>query len=414
MAKYIYGVDFGTTNSALAILDLDKNEVVKLFTMPSVLFFPEQASGFTYFTGNEATERYIASKSAGRLLKSIKTVLPLKSFTHTVISRKSLKPEDLVAMIIKALKKQADDFVGEEIKSAIIGRPVVFSEDTDKEATAQWRLEKAVALAGFENVVFQLEPIAAAFTYERTLAQKEQVLVADFGGGTSDFTLMTLGDNVSKQKMQIVKGGIYIGGDDFDSQIMWHKGTPHFGRGVKEKYHDKWLELPLSYFLNITSWTKMNFFNTIKMKEAIRKSYFLSGNNPKVKNLLILIENNLGYHLFKEIEKTKIALANTDEANFVFQSDEIDLEEKVRIQEFESEIIVDELKKIEAYLDAFLESNEVSHGDIDSVFITGGSSRIRALKKIFDNKFGNKKIKSGDDFNSVAIGLAYSYGKLKS
>lgn len=413
MAKYIYGVDFGTTNSALAILDIETNELVKVFTMPSVLFFPELAGGFSYFTGHEATERYIAGRSKGRLLKSIKTVLPVKSFTHTVISQKALKSEDLVAMIIKALKKEADEYLGETVTTAVIGRPVVFSEDSEKEAIAQKRLEKAVALAGFEKVEYQLEPIAAAFTYERTLTQKEHVLVAGFGGGTSDFTLMTLGTNEQNQAKDIVKGGIYIGGDDFDSKIMWHKGTTHFGRGVQEKYHDKWLELPLSYFLNITSWTKMNFFNTLKMKEAIRKSYFLSGNNPRVKNLVTLIEQNLGYHLFKEVEKTKIALATEDEADFLFQVEEIDITEKVNIEEFEKEIIAEELNKIEEYLDAFLQRNKQSFEKIDAVFITGGSSRARALRKIFELKFGKEKIKSGDDFNSVAMGLAFSYAKLK-
>ncbi|SOE21510.1 hypothetical chaperone protein [Spirosomataceae bacterium TFI 002] len=413
MAKYIYGVDFGTTNSALAILDIDTNELVKVFTIPSVLFFPELAGGFSYFTGHEATERYIANKSTGRLLKSIKTVLPVKSFSHTVISQKALKSEDLVAMIIQALKHEADEFLGEKVTTAVIGRPVVFSEDAEKEAIAQKRLEKAVALAGFEKVEYQLEPIAAAFTYERTLTKKEQVLVADFGGGTSDFTLMSLGNNEQNQAKDIVKGGIYIGGDDFDSKIMWHKGTPHFGRGVKEKYHEKWLELPLSYFLNITSWTKMNFFNTLKMKEAIRKSYFLSGNNAKVKNLVTLIEKNLGYHFFKEVEKTKIDLAKEDDAAFIFQSDDIDIEERVSIDEFENTIIAEELQKIEAYLDAFLQKNHVNYDSIDSVFITGGSSRVRALRKVFENKFGREKIKSGDDLNSVAMGLAYSYAKFK-
>ena len=415
MTKYIYGVDFGTTNSAIAILDIEKNEIVKVFTMPSVLFFPEfqdSSLPFSYLTGKAAVKAYVDSKSKGRLMKSIKAVLPIKSFTSTIIAGKVFKAEDLVALIMSAMKKQADEFLGEVVKTAVIGRPVVFSENPEKEAIAHKRLEKAVSIAGFEKTFFQLEPIAAAFTYERSLKKEEMVLVGDFGGGTSDFTLMKLGAKQQEKEM-IVQGGIYIGGDDFDSKLMWHKGTPHFGRGVKEKFYEKWLELPLSYFVNITTWSKMNFLNTNKMKEAIRKSYFLSDHNPKVKNLLTLIEKNLGYHLFQEVEKTKMALTENDEAQFAFNDEGIDFEEQVTISEFESEIIVEDLKKLSNYLDQFLLKNQVSFENVDSVFMTGGTSMVPALKKIFNEKFGGAKIKSGDNFNSVAMGLAYSYAKFE-
>ncbi|MFT5887156.1 MAG: putative chaperone protein [Arcticibacterium sp.] len=414
MTKYIYGVDFGTTNSALAILDVDKNEVVKVFTMPSVLFFPEyqdSTKAFSYLTGQEAVEAYVKSRSKGRLMKSIKSVLPIKSFTHTVIAGNAFKSEDLVALIVSAMKKEADAYLGTEVKTAVIGRPVVFSENPEKDAVAQKRLEKAVTIAGFEKTYFQMEPIAAAFTYERSLKEEELVLVGDFGGGTSDFTIMPLG---TKRKVQdIVQGGIYIGGDNFDAKLMWHKGTPHFGRGVKEKFYNKWLELPLSYFVNITTWAKMNFLNTNKMKEAIRKSYFQSDNNPKVKNLLTLVDKNLGYFLFQKVEQTKIELTQKDITNLAFNAEGIDFQEAVSIADFEDDIIAQDVNKISAYLDDFLLKNEVDYLAIDSVFMTGGTSMVRALKKLFICKFGESKIKSGDNFNSVAKGLAYSYQKFE-
>lgn len=415
MAEYIYGVDFGTTNSALAILDIEKNEVVKVFTMPSVLFFPEfqdSASDFTYLTGNEAIEAYVASKSKGRLMKSIKSVLPIKGFTHTVIAGEAFRAEDLVAIIISAMKKQADEYLGQDITTAVIGRPVIFSENSEYEKTAQIRLEKAVSLAGFEKTYFQLEPIAAAYTYERSLEKEELVLVGDFGGGTSDFTLMQLGAK-SQDKKMIVQGGIYIGGDNFDAKLMWHKGTPHFGRGVKEKFYEKWLELPLSYFVNITTWAKMNFLNTARMKEAISKSYFQSGNNPKVKNLLTLVDKNLGYQLFQKVEQAKIGLTHSESTLFAFQAEDIDFKEEVSLVEFENEIIQEDLQKIADYLDEFLAKNKTEVASIDSVFMTGGTSMVQALQKLFITKFGKEKIKSGDNFNSVAMGLAYSYGKFE-
>ncbi|MFT6880284.1 MAG: putative chaperone protein [Arcticibacterium sp.] len=414
MTKYIYGVDFGTTNSALAILDVDKNEVVKVFTMPSVLFFPEyqdSSKAFSYLTGQKAVEAYVKSRSKGRLMKSIKSVLPIKSFTHTVIAGNAFTSEDLVALIVSAMKKEADTYLGIDVKTAVIGRPVVFSENPEKEAVAQKRLEKAVTIAGFEKTYFQMEPIAAAFTYERSLKKEELVLVGDFGGGTSDFTIMPLG--TKKNTENIVQGGIYIGGDNFDAKLMWYKGTLHFGRGVKEKFYDKWLELPLSYFVNITTWAKMNFLNTNKMREAIKKSYYQSENNPKVKNLLTLIDKNLGYFLFQKVEEAKIELTQKDITNFTFNAEGIAFEETISISDFENDIIAEDVKKISVYLDDFLLKNEVDYIAIDSVFMTGGTSMVRALKKLFINKFGDSKIKSGDNFNSVAMGLAYSYQKFE-
>ena len=417
MSQFIYGIDFGTSNSALVILDTKTNNVVKLFTTPSLLFFPETKSAqeqITFSIGNEAIERYVENRRRGRFMKSIKKVLPNKSFIDTVIGYKRYKAEDLVSLILIHLKKQADDFLGETVTTAVIGRPVVFDENPEKDALAQERLSKAARIAGFTDFYFQMEPIGAAFTYERQIKKEELVLVADFGGGTSDFSLMRLNPKAVHQADRgadmIAQGGVYIGGDSFDSDIMWHKGTSHFGRGVKEEFTPgKQIDLPLSYFQNICSWEKMNFLDTLRMRINISKSYNFSGKNPKVKNLLTLIEDNLGYVLFKQIEKTKIDLTHNNETSFEFNQNEIDFKEPITIENFEHEIINKNLDKIEDYLLDFLEKYSVNTQDIDVVFMTGGTSMVRPLKNIFVKLFGENKIKSGDNFNSVAMGLAYSY-----
>jgi hypothetical chaperone protein len=324
------------------------------------------------------------------------------------------KAEDLVALILVHLKKLADDFLSEDIKTAVIGRPVVFDEAEDKDTLAQARLQKAAKIAGFEEIHFQLEPVGAAYTYERQIEKSELVLVADFGGGTSDFSLMRLdpaAKNLANRKSDIIgQGGIYIGGDNFDSDIMWHKGTPHFGRGVKEEFTPgKPLDLPLSYFQNICSWEKMNFLDTLRMKLNIEKSYQYSGKDYRVKNLQILISENLGYSFFKEIEKAKIMLTHENNAPLVFQKHGVEIDEKVSLSEFKDEIISQNLTKIEDYLDQFLEEKGIAKESIDVVFMTGGTSLIKPLNQIFKDKFGEDKLKSGDNFNSVAMGLAYSY-----
>ncbi len=417
MQKYVYGIDFGTSNSALAILDTETREAVKLFTVPSLLFFqePKERGEFTQVAvGQDAIDLYVQNRMNGRFMKSIKKVLPNKSFVDTRIGNRKYKAEDLVALILIHLKKMGDAFLGENIKTAVIGRPVVFDEDSDKDALAQTRLENAAKIAGFEQIMFQLEPIGAAYTYERQIEKSELVLVADFGGGTSDFSLMRLNPeakSLANRKSDIIgQGGIYIGGDNFDSDIMWHKGTPHFGRGVKEEFTPgKPLDLPLSYFQNICSWEKMNFLDTLRMKLSIEKSYQFSGKDFRVKNLQILVSENLGYSFFKEIEKAKIKLTHEEKAELVFENNGIEINEEVTLKEFKDEIIALNLSKIENYLDGFLEEKGVSINDIDVVFMTGGTSLIKPLNQIFKNKFGEGKLKSGDNFNSVAMGLAYSY-----
>jgi hypothetical chaperone protein len=153
----------------------------------------------------------------------------------------------------------------------------------------------------------------------------------------------------------------------------------------------------------------MNFLDTLRMRISISKSYGFTGKNPKVKNLLTLIEDNLGYVLFKQIEKSKIELANLDETFFEFSQNEIDFKESITIEDFEKEIINRNLEKIEEYLMSFLDKYQISPQDIDVIFMTGGTSMVRPLKNIFIRRFGEDKIKSGDNFNSVAMGLAYSY-----
>jgi hypothetical chaperone protein len=417
MQKYIYGIDFGTSNSALAILDTETREAVKIFTVPSLLFFqePKERGQFTKVAvGQDAIDQYVQNRMNGRFMKSIKKVLPNKSFVDTRIGNRMYKAEDLVALILVHLKKLADDFLSEDIKTAVIGRPVVFDEAEDKDTLAQARLQKAAKIAGFEEIHFQLEPVGAAYTYERQIEKSELVLVADFGGGTSDFSLMRLdpaAKNLANRKSDIIgQGGIYIGGDNFDSDIMWHKGTPHFGRGVKEEFTPgKPLDLPLSYFQNICSWEKMNFLDTLRMKLNIEKSYQYSGKDYRVKNLQILISENLGYSFFKEIEKAKIMLTHENNAPLVFQKHGVEIDEKVSLSEFKDEIISQNLTKIEDYLDQFLEEKGIAKESIDVVFMTGGTSLIKPLNQIFKDKFGEDKLKSGDNFNSVAMGLAYSY-----
>ncbi|MBE5318611.1 Hsp70 family protein [Pedobacter sp. MR2016-19] len=416
MSKFLYGIDFGTTNSALSIYDEEKKEIVDTISIPSLIYFTEVKSlvdGESHIVGDKAIDAYLSDNMKGRFIKSIKQILSRTTFTETRIHNKRYTASDLVTLILKDLKAKADQIVGEDCRKAIIGRPVFFDDDnTMKDTLAQTRLKKAAENAGFTDVRFQFEPIGAAFAYEKTIKKKERVLVADLGGGTTDFTYLILdpdkvGSKDRKNDM-IASGGIYIGGDSLDSAFMWDKGTPYFGKNTMyEATPGKVLNVPKSLFANICTWDKMNFFNGLKIQKEIEEYYYYSGNDPKFKNLITLIENNLGYSLFRSIEKTKIELSDQPVSTFAYSNMEIEIDENISLKQYNS-IIEKDINKINAYLDQFMETYKINSEDIDCLFLTGGTSMVSAVQNLFKTKFPHIPLNSGDNFKSVAKGLAYS------
>ena len=416
MKKLLYGIDFGTTNSALAIYDEETKEIQNTIIIPSLIYFyhqPNAAMGPNYVVGEDAITAYLNDNMKGRFIKSIKQVLSRSSFTETRIHNKKYNASDLVAIILKDLKDRADQLIGQDCRKAVIGRPVFFDDDDVKKDTlAQTRLNKAAEIAGFVDVRFQFEPIGAAFAYERSLLKKENVLVADLGGGTTDFTYLMLDPekvgNKDRKNDMMASGGIYVGGDSFDSAFMWEKGTPYFGKNTQyEATPGKVLSVPKSLFANICSWDQMNFFNGLRIKKDIEDYYYFSGKDPQFKNLITLIENNLGYSVFQSIEKTKITLSKVDTALFRYQKMDIKINEKIPLPDYE-QIIAKDVDRIANYLDEFMVQNGIKPQNIDSLFLTGGTSMVSSIQKLFKKRFPHVSLNSGDNFKSVARGLAYS------
>lgn len=416
MKQYLYGIDFGTTNSAIVIYDEAAGQIFNKIIIPSLIYFyafPEKDDPKPYVVGEAAVAAYLNDGMRGRFIKSVKQILSRSSFIETRIQGKRYTASDLVAVILKELKLLADELTGQDGQKAVIGRPVFFDDDdAQKDSLAQTRLQKAADLAGFIDVRFQYEPIGAAFAYERNLQSKENVLVADLGGGTTDFTYLTLDPQKAGSKDRkgdmMASGGIYIGGDSFDSAFMWEKGTPYFGRNVQYKAgQDKYLTVPRSLFANICTWEKMNFLNAPRVKKEIDDYYYFSGNNRTFKNLITMIDNNLGYSVFQSIEKTKIALSAEDSTQFLYQYEEININEEITLPVYE-EIIAKDVTRIADYLQRFLTENDIDPLTIDTIFLTGGTSMVRNIQRLFSEKFPHVNLRSGDNFNSVAIGLAYS------
>lgn len=412
MKRYLYGIDFGTTNSALAIYDEDTREIHSTIIIPSLIYF-HQEPRLGYVVGEAAISAYLSDNMKGRFIKSVKQILSRSSFTETRIHNRRYSASDLVAIILKELKDRADRLTGQDCRKAVIGRPVFFNDDdTQKDTLAQTRLSKATELAGFTEVRFQFEPIGAAFAYEKKLTRRENVLVADLGGGTTDFTYLVLdpakAGSKDRQNDMMANGGIYVGGDSFDSAFMWEKGTPYFGKNTRyEATPGKVLTVPVSLFANICSWEQMNFFNGLRIKKDIEDYYYFSGKDPLFKNLVTLIDNNLGYSVFQAIERTKIALTDAQVAPFSYHQMGIVIEERIPLPDYER-IITRDVARIADYLDKFMLQHDIDPGRIDSLFLTGGTSMVASIQKLFKTRFPEVKLNSGDNFKSVARGLAYS------
>lgn len=420
----VCGLDFGTSNSSLAVgcngrvgmVDVDyKNSNTKY--LKSVLYFYRDEQGDRVHTGDDAIEEYLLGGLDGRYMQSIKSFLPDATFTETFINGRRYTIDRLVSLILKDLKKKGELAVNTSLDSVVLGRPVVFSEDSEKDKMAEQRLESAARLAGFKDVAFELEPIAAALAYEHSLEQgrEELIFVGDFGGGTSDFTIIRLkGGNPNdydRNRDILALGGIYIGGNTFDSDLMWEKVAPHLGKNVRVTLPMGSNSLPLS--TTITRKLRLwNWIPQLKDPKFVRsinefKAFASYSDRRLIENLQTLIEQNLGLNLYQSVERTKCVLSSTDEAVLDFNEQGISMAERVLKHEFDT-IIAPNILKIEGAMDETLGRAGITPRGIDRVFLTGGSSYIPRVQQVFVEKFGSEKITQADAFLSVGHGLGLS------
>ena len=417
--QIVFGIDFGTTNSALSIYRNGQVEVVAIddlnpngSLMRSVLYFTEENE---IFAGHEAINHYVNEGAAGRFMQSIKTFLPNRSFESTEVFGKKYGIEDLVAIILRKIKERGEAYVGCPVDGVVLGRPVVFSEDPEKDALAQSRLESAARKAGFKQIWFQLEPVAAALSFEKTLPSGAErlVFIGDFGGGTSDFTVIRAkGDAFTRSDRRsdvLSLGGVYIAGDKFDSQIMWDKIAKYFGRGVKYKGmgKDELFDIPHSIIYTLCQWHRIPLLRARKTREQIRLIKHAATDKKALENLEHLINDNYGFFLFQSIEKAKCELSQQDFAEVSFRERDLQISERIGRTDFE-EINGDNFARIADCIDDVVAKSGVRHRDIDTVFLTGGTSRIPRIRTLFAERFGAGKLENRDAFTSVVHGLGES------
>lgn len=418
--KKVIGLDFGTTNSAIACATEDGNVTLVRFseeedfttTCRSVLYFNDKNRKIdgtpNVLVGQEAIKGYLDSETPGRLIQSVKSYLTSHSFTKTSLCNKSYALEDLVAIIIDKLKREAESQFGDIGSSIVVGRPVNFSgaKTKEDEDLALNRLKTALGKCGFTDIAFEFEPIAAAYYYEKQLKNDELVLIADFGGGTSDFSLMHLGPSVSKRASNILgTDGVAIAGDTFDSRIVRNLVAPHLGFKSFYKSIGKLLEMPYWIYEKLGRWHHVSFLKTKENMNILRELRGQAVEQTKIDTLIYLIKEDLGYKLYRSIEQTKVDLSDKESDTFVFKEILPFIEEEVLRKSFENWINTD-LEAISKCVDRLLAKCEIATKDVNSVFLTGGSCLVPAVRKVFQDKFGSNRLRGGEELTTVAKGLA--------
>jgi hypothetical chaperone protein len=419
------GIDFGTTNSSVALVTEDARvELVRFharegetFSSRSVLYLEKvrEASGVRRvhsWTGPAAIEHYLDAEEKGRLIQSLKSYLPSRSLTGTGIFGRQYSFEDLVGRILSDLREQAERQFGRPVRHAMVGRPVRFvgAETEEDDAYAVGRLRAAFARAGFESVELELEPVAAAYAYQSTLDHDELILIGDFGGGTSDFSLLRVGPGVRRRGRTpedvLGNSGVRLAGDSFDARIVRKLVSPALGSDSYARSMSKILPaVPAWIYANLERWHYLSFLRTHEVTEILRSARLRALEPEKIKALSSLIEEDLGYQLHRAVQQVKFELSHAERAEFRFRDGSMELQIPVTRAEFEG-WIAEELRAIEGSVDSLLENAGVSARDVDRVFLTGGSSFVPAVRRIFVKRFGEEKIRSGNEFTSVAHGLA--------
>jgi hypothetical chaperone protein len=412
------GLDFGTTNTVLAVSAGGASTRSLAFTssagetdtMRTALSFMKDrvvgAQALKVEAGQAAIRQFIDNPGDSRFLQSIKTFAASALFQGTLIFARRHAFEDLMEIFLRRLKTYAGDGWPAEVSRVVAGRPVQFAGAQPNPALALERYNEALTRLGFPEIHYVYEPVAAAYYFAQTLTRDATVLVADFGGGTTDYSLIRFERQEGKlAATPIGHSGVGIAGDHFDSRMIEHLVAPEIGKGTYFRSFDKLLEVPGGYYANFARWNQLSIFKTTREFTDL-KSLVRSAVEPEKLELFIdLVEHDEGYPLYQAISATKMALSGAEEAEFDFAPLGAAGRRTVKRNDFERWIAPD-LGRIEAALDEVLEKTNTAPGEIDKVFLTGGTSFVPAVRRIFTSRFDADKIESGGELLSIAHGLA--------
>jgi hypothetical chaperone protein len=400
------GIDFGTTNSVVALLNDDGSVTTRrhasLDVFRSVLcFWPEPDRGrihLRHAAGPEAITSYLEDPLDSRLIMSMKTYLAQKSFTETRIFSHPFTLERLIATFLRALLDGVPT-----APQVVVGRPVRFAGELVDDALGATRLSRAYVEAGFPNVIHALEPEAAGTRFARTLTEPATVLIGDFGGGTSDFSILRFDPRAGTRPLG--HAGIGIAGDMFDYRIIDRAIAPLLGKGDTYRVMGKPLPVPPEYYSGFARWHMLSLMRNPRTLRSIADVARTAQHPDRLHSLMTLIEDGLGYGLYQAVSSAKAELSHAEATTLRFAHKGFAVERTIARAEFESWIAQD-LTRLADTVDLALTEAALPPEAIDRVFLTGGTAFVPAVRRLFESRFGAGKLEGGGEFVSVAEGLA--------
>ncbi|WP_147153919.1 Hsp70 family protein [Reyranella soli] len=410
------GLDFGTSNSAIGIARGDAVALAPLeddrTLMPSAVFFDYEVHHVRF--GSDAISAYVG-QTEGRLMRALKTILgsPLIDEKTSLGSRK-VPLTEVVGIFVRHLKQKAEIFAGQEITAVVHGRPVRFVDGDDQaDARAQAVLETIARESGFKHIVFVPEPIAAAWHYEQTVQGEELVLIADIGGGTSDFSVIRIGPRrrgrVDRTEDILSTAGVRIGGTDFDSALSLAVVMPLLGLGTRLVEKD--LPMPNALYHELATWPTINFAYTYKNEREVAALVLEACEPEKVGRLSTVLGKRLGHRIAFAVEDAKIALSAEREAAVALDFIEQELLAEATRAGFEGAIRTRTARLYRTARDCIAAAG-LDGAAIDTVFLTGGSSRVPAVRAAIAAAAPAARLASGSDLLSVASGLTQMAGRM--
>ena len=404
----ICGLDFGTSNTTLGTLNDTLPVLAELeaghTTIPSAIFY--EADG-AVLIGRKAIATYVDG-TAGRLMRSLKSVLGTSLIEETtLLGRQRVRFRDVIAYYLGAVKRRAEQATGRELRHVVHGRPVHFVDNApDADRKAEQTLHDIARHIGFDQVTFQYEPIAAALDYERQISTEEVALIADIGGGTSDFSIVRLGPQrhgrADRAADILANDGVRIGGTDFDRQLSLGVVMPLFGFGSPMKREG--LDVPSSYFHDLATWSNINRMYERPVIADIRRVRREASEPVLLDRLVRVVEEQRGHTLAMEVEDAKIALSDERQAAIPLEWIEPGLHAGISRPELVSHT-AQLAKRIADRIKNCLTQAELSAGDIDAVFLTGGSVKLAHVRKAITKAVPAARIVEGDIFGAVGKGL---------
>ncbi|MBM3927410.1 MAG: Hsp70 family protein [Sphingomonadales bacterium] len=410
------GLDFGTTNTVVSRSDGQGGSELITFDgagatgeiFRSALCFWEEERGWNgvaHEAGPWAIAEYLASPLDSRFVQSFKTVAASPSFERALIFNRPFRFEDLGRLFLQSLVKHAGGRLDDRPRRVVVGRPVEYAGARPDPALARQRYDLMLQGFGVE-LHYVYEPLGAAYSYAERLTDPATILIADFGGGTTDFSIVRVGaPGAARRCTPLAASGVGIAGDRFDQRIVAQLVLPLLGKGGQYRSFGKLLDIPGGYFTDFADWSRLALMRNRRTLEDLRKLQRDAVDPAPIGRLIALVEAEQGYPLYDAVGRAKRALSEAEHAEFRFEGGGVEIAADVDRADFERWIAPD-LARIEAAMDAALAKAGMGAEAIDRVFLTGGSSLIPAIRAMFVRRFGEEAIESGNELTSISHGLA--------